>query len=227
MFARWPEPFSIDEHQRFGLSREVAREVAARYGMIKQLRNLRTEHKIPSNKKVRVVYHHMNRGISDDDWATLRQLGGIQEVQFVQEYQPSKGEPVVYPPFGGKLFLPLAVDVAAERERLDKEIAKIEYLPVFTLDAIHQSFNDEYQFVFFMSVDVEGYDYEVLSGGKEMLSNTLFLCVEANDAESEKKITELLNHFQFILEKKVKVNLFFKNTRTEFDRFLKHNNAKA
>ncbi len=126
MFARWPEPFSIDEHQRFGLSREIAREVAARYGMIKQLRNLRTEHKIPSNKKLRVVYHHMNRGISDDDWATLRQLGGIQEVQFVQEYQPSKGEPVVYPPFGGKLFLSLAVDVAAERVRLDKEIAKIE-----------------------------------------------------------------------------------------------------
>jgi Valyl-tRNA synthetase len=126
MFAPWPEPFTIDEHQRFGLSGEVAREVAARYGMIKQLRSLRTEHKIPSNKKVRVVYHHMNRGISDDDWATLRQLGGIHEVQFVQEYQPSKGEPVVYPPFGGKLFLPLAVDVAAERERLDKEVARIE-----------------------------------------------------------------------------------------------------
>jgi valyl-tRNA synthetase len=126
MFSPWPEPFSIDERQRFGLSREVAREVAARYGMIKQLRNLRTEHKIPSNKKVRVVYHHMNRGISDDDWATLCQLGGIQEVQFVQEYQPSKGEPVVYPPFGGKLFLPLAVDVVAGRERLDKEIARIE-----------------------------------------------------------------------------------------------------
>jgi valyl-tRNA synthetase len=126
MFAPWPKPFTAGEKQRLGLTVEVAQDVAARYGLVKRLRHVRTEHKIASNKKVRVVYHHIDRGLSDGDWATLRQLAGIESVAFVAEYHPSKGEPVVYPPFGGKLFVPLEIDVGTERDRLDKEIAKLE-----------------------------------------------------------------------------------------------------
>jgi valyl-tRNA synthetase len=126
MFAPWPEVFTIEEKQRLGITREVVQGVTALYNLVKQLRNLRTEHKIPSNKKSRVVYYHRNRGISDEDWAIVRQLAGIEEVKFVQEYQPSAGEPVVYPPFGGKLFVSLTIDVAAERDRLDKQIRKVE-----------------------------------------------------------------------------------------------------
>lgn len=100
-----------------------------------------------------------------------------------------------------------------------KEISYTEYLPVVTLDFIHQSLSDHYKFVFFMSIDVEGYDYEVLTGGEEILSKTLFLCIEANDKESEEKIIEKLTCSNFTLVKKVKVNLLFKNSSEYFDRF--------
>ncbi len=126
MFAPWPELFTLEEKQRFGLTDEVERAVADRYRLVRLLRNLRTERKIPPNKKLQVVYHHRNHGIPDEDWAILCRLAGIGEVTFVQEYQPSLGEALIYPPFGGKLFVPLATDVAAERKRLDKEITKIE-----------------------------------------------------------------------------------------------------
>ena len=43
------------------LAEKSREKLPLRYGMIKQLRNLRTEHKIPSNKKVRVVYRHIHR----------------------------------------------------------------------------------------------------------------------------------------------------------------------
>jgi valyl-tRNA synthetase len=101
-------------------------DVFAAYGFVARLRNLRANYKIPSNKKVRAVYHHMNRGTSDENWATLSRLSGIESIDFAHEYHPSKGEPVEHPPFGGKIFLPLAADPVAERERLDKEIARVE-----------------------------------------------------------------------------------------------------
>src|SRR5437763_1836278 len=108
MFAPWPELFTLEEKQRFGLTDEVERAVADRYRLVRLLRNLRTERKIPPNKKLQVVYHHRNHGIPDEDWAILCRLAGIGEVTFVQEYQPSLGEALIYPPFGGKLFVPLA-----------------------------------------------------------------------------------------------------------------------
>lgn len=102
-----------------------------------------------------------------------------------------------------------------------KEVSYTEYLPVFTLDLIHQSLSDHYTFVFFMSIDVEGYDYEVLTGGEEMLSKTLFLCIEANDEQSKEKIIERLTRSNFTLVKTVKVNLLFKNSGDFFNRFYK------
>jgi hypothetical protein len=48
-----------------------------------------------------------------------------------------------------------------------------------------------------------------------------FVCVEANDVESEERIMILLAHFQFTLVKKIKVNLLFINTNSYFDSFLK------
>jgi FkbM family methyltransferase len=100
-----------------------------------------------------------------------------------------------------------------------KDISFTEYLPVVTLNFIHQSLSYHYEFVFFMSIDVEGYDYEVLIGGEEMLSKTLFLCIEANDKESEEKIIKRLECLNFNLLKKLKVNLLFKNSSEHFNKF--------
>jgi valyl-tRNA synthetase len=128
LFAPWPKPFDNDEKAHYGLSPEAEQEVSARYSFIADIRNLRAEKGIPSNKRIRVVYRHVDRGLSDSDWGVVRQLAGVETVDFIPDYQPASGEPVVHPPFGGKLFMPLAglIDTAAEKARLARELEKIE-----------------------------------------------------------------------------------------------------
>ena len=55
-------------------------------------------------------------------------MAGVETVDFSPDYKPAGGEPVLPPPFGGKLFMPLAglIDTAAEKARLTKELEKIE-----------------------------------------------------------------------------------------------------
>ena len=128
LFAPWPKPFDNDEKAHYGLSPEAEQEVSARYSFIADIRNLRAEKGISSNKRIRVIYRHVDRGLSDSDWGVVRQLAGVETVDFIPDYQPASGEPVVHPPFGGKLFMPLAglIDTAAEKARLTKELEKIE-----------------------------------------------------------------------------------------------------
>jgi len=128
LFAPWPKPFDNDEKAHYGLSLQAEQEVSARYSFIADIRNLRAEKGVPSNKRIRLVYHHGDRGLSDSDWGVVRQLAGVETVDFIPDYRPASGEPVVRPPFGGKLFMPLAglIDTAAEKTRLTKELDKIE-----------------------------------------------------------------------------------------------------
>jgi valyl-tRNA synthetase len=128
LFAPWPKPFDNDEKAHYGLSPEAEQEVSARYSFIADIRNLRAEKGIPSNKRIRVIYRHVDRGLSDSDWGVVRQLAGVETVDFIPDHQPASGEPVVHPPFGGKLFMPLAglIDTAAEKARLARELEKIE-----------------------------------------------------------------------------------------------------
>jgi valyl-tRNA synthetase len=58
----------------------------------------------------------------------IQLLVGADSIEHRREYQPPKGEPVVYPGFGGKLFIPVTglFDVAAEKVRLTKELEKID-----------------------------------------------------------------------------------------------------
>jgi valyl-tRNA synthetase len=100
--------------------------VSGLYNFVVRLRLLRAQHKIPSNKKVPAVYHHMSRGTSDENWATISRLAGLASIEFVQDYHASEGEYAEHPPFGGKIYLRLGSDRAAELERLRKEIAKVE-----------------------------------------------------------------------------------------------------
>jgi valyl-tRNA synthetase len=125
-YADWPRSLTKVQKRRFALSRENARATAARYAFVKQMRYVRQQHNIPSNKKIDAVFHHVNRGTTDDDWDVIRYLSGISSVEFVADYHPAKGEPAIPAPFGGKLFLPLAIDVSTEQKRIDKEIAKVE-----------------------------------------------------------------------------------------------------
>ena len=86
-------------------------------------RNLRAEYRIPSNKRVRMIFKPALAG----DFSVFGRLvnGGPFEVD--PEFVAKPGVPVAVTPLG-QVFIPLEgiVDLSAEKERLEKEIAKLE-----------------------------------------------------------------------------------------------------
>src|SRR5260221_734866 len=93
------------------------------YRATSQVRNLRAEYRIPSNKKVKMILRRAVPGGS----AVFANLAGAEPVQVNPHFEAPRGMPMVLTPLG-QVFLPLEglVDLAAEKERLAKEIAKLE-----------------------------------------------------------------------------------------------------
>jgi valyl-tRNA synthetase len=93
------------------------------YRATSQARNLRAEYSVPSNKKVKMVLRPMVEG----DFTVFANLAGAEPLQVDAAYEAPRGVPVVLTPLG-QVFLPLEglVDLQAEKERLAKEIAKLE-----------------------------------------------------------------------------------------------------
>ena len=101
------------------------RLVSRIYETVRAGRNLRAEAKIPSNKKMRYILRKDQKLISDQ-LATFSRLLNAEEVKLDRQYEAEAGVPVAVTPLG-ELFLAIAAgDKTAERERLDKEIAKVE-----------------------------------------------------------------------------------------------------
>ena len=101
------------------------RLVSRIYETVRAGRNLRAEAKIPSNKKMRYILRKDQKWISDQ-LATLSRLLNAEEIKLDRQYEAEAGVPVAVTPLG-ELFLAIAAgDKTAERERLDKEIAKVE-----------------------------------------------------------------------------------------------------
>jgi valyl-tRNA synthetase len=102
---------------------EAVRFATAVYEATSIVRNLRAEYRIPSNKKVRIVLKPELEG----DFTVFGRLSGSDPLEVLPEYQPAPGEPVALTPIG-QVFLPLegSVDLDAEKQRLDREIAKLE-----------------------------------------------------------------------------------------------------
>ncbi len=93
------------------------------YRATSQARNLRAEYRIPSNKKVKMIL----RPVIEGDFTVFANLAGAEPLQVDAAYEAPRGVPVVLTPLG-QVFLPLEglVDLRAEKERLTKEIAKLE-----------------------------------------------------------------------------------------------------
>jgi valyl-tRNA synthetase len=86
-------------------------------------RNLRAEYRIPSNRKARMILKPVISG----DFAVLTRLANAEPLEVNERYAPCTGVPMAVTPVG-QIFLPLEglIDVSAERERLGKEISKVE-----------------------------------------------------------------------------------------------------
>jgi valyl-tRNA synthetase len=126
MYAPWPKPLDVDFRSRYGLDDCFLESVNAKYDLVTQGRNLRRVGNISASKKVRYVFKPANE-LSPHDAEVLKLLLNAERLEIDPTCQPKKGTPVVHSPLGD-LSLPLEglIDVAAEQQRLAKELEKIE-----------------------------------------------------------------------------------------------------
>jgi valyl-tRNA synthetase len=121
-FAAPPQKISLDTLEDVSGKRRL---VSAIYQTVQAGRNIRAEANIPSNRKIRFILRTNNKSLSNQI-PTLTRLLNAQEVELDPNYQAQAGNPVAITPLG-EIFLAIdTADKARERERLDKEIAKIE-----------------------------------------------------------------------------------------------------
>jgi valyl-tRNA synthetase len=126
MFTHWPQPPDDDFKRHYGLTADDERFAAAKHETVTLGRNLRSGFSIPSNKKVKFVLKAA-AVLPAHDVEVLRILLNAESVALDAGYAPPKGTPTALTPLG-ELHMPLAglIDTAAERVRLEKEIAKVE-----------------------------------------------------------------------------------------------------
>jgi valyl-tRNA synthetase len=121
-FASPPEKMPLNQINDLASNHNL---VSAIYGITQAGRNLRATAKLSSNKKIRFILRSDDKAISNET-ATLARLLNAEEVALEPNYQAPVGTLVGVTP-RGDIFLPIAAaDQARERERLDKEIARIE-----------------------------------------------------------------------------------------------------
>jgi valyl-tRNA synthetase len=120
-FEPTPKKFGLDDVDLAGKRKLVA----AIYETVQAGRNLRAEAKISSSTKARFILRADEKEISDHLPAISRLLNA-EEVILDPKHKSEPGIPVAMSPLG-EIFLAITTaDKAAERERLDKEIAKLE-----------------------------------------------------------------------------------------------------
>ncbi|MEN3368415.1 MAG: valyl-tRNA synthetase [Verrucomicrobiota bacterium] len=101
------------------------KKVAKIYETIQNGRNLRATSRIPSNKKARFILRPAGE-IEEAELPTITRLLNAEDLKLDSQYRPEAGVPVAVTPLG-ELYLEMAGgDKAAERDRLDKEIARLE-----------------------------------------------------------------------------------------------------
>jgi valyl-tRNA synthetase len=121
-FAAPPQKISLDRPEDVSGKRQL---VSAIYQTVQAGRNLRAEANIASNRKIRFILRTNNTSLSDQI-PTLTRLLNAQDLQLDPNYRAQAGHPVAITLLG-EVFLAIdTADKARERERLDKEIAKIE-----------------------------------------------------------------------------------------------------
>jgi valyl-tRNA synthetase len=124
-FAPLPIPFPMLPNVEDG-TRVVARtRVAGIHELVQSGRNLRAESRVPSNKKAQFVLRTAAEWITEE-LPTISRLLNAEELLVDTSYSAPPGVPVAVTLLGELHLLNAGGDKAAERERLDKEIARLE-----------------------------------------------------------------------------------------------------
>ena len=121
-FALPPERIRLDDVRDLTGKRQL---VSAIYQTIQAGRNLKAESKLQSNRKIRFILRTDEKLISSQI-PTLTRLLNAEEVELDPKYQAPAGNPVAVTPLGEIFLTVAAADRGGERQRLDKEIARIE-----------------------------------------------------------------------------------------------------
>ena len=125
-FAPWPQPLDDEFKKHYGLTPDDEQAANAKYETVVAGRGLRRDFQIASNKRVVFVLKPACP-LPEEEAAVLRILLNAERLDLAADYQPAKGTPTALTPLG-ELYLPLEglIDLDAERERLGKEIARVE-----------------------------------------------------------------------------------------------------
>jgi valyl-tRNA synthetase len=121
-FAQPPEPAPIGAQDIVSGARQ---KVAKIYETVQSGRNLRAASRVPSNKKARFILGPAGE-IEDQEIPTIARLLNAEELKLDADFQPEAGVPVAVTPLGELHLIMATADKAGERERLDKEIARLE-----------------------------------------------------------------------------------------------------
>jgi valyl-tRNA synthetase len=98
--------------------------VAAIYETVQAGRNLRAQARVASNQKAKYALRSKQGGLTNEQ-ETVSRLLNASELIIDSQFKAGAGTPVAHTPLG-EILLVVEVDRSAERERLEKEIAKIE-----------------------------------------------------------------------------------------------------
>jgi valyl-tRNA synthetase len=120
-FASPPEKIALEDVD-LAKKRKL---VTAVYDTVQAGRNLRAEAKIPSNKKERFVLCPANAEIAKEV-PTISRLLNASQLDIATHIRHTADTPVAMTPLGEIFLIVTAGDKTAERERLEKEIAKLE-----------------------------------------------------------------------------------------------------
>jgi valyl-tRNA synthetase len=127
MYARWPAALDDDFKAHYGLDESDERFANAKYEVVNHGRALRRDFNIASNKRIRFILRPSSP-LPPAESAVLKLLLNAEALDLVSEaWTAPKGTPAALTPLGD-LYVPLEglIDAAAERGRLQKEIAKVE-----------------------------------------------------------------------------------------------------
>jgi valyl-tRNA synthetase len=127
LFAPWPKALEEEFKRHYRLTEEDLSRMEARQKLVIEIRNVRAQYRIPPHKKLMLILDAAS-DMESGEKEVIQLLAGAEGIEHKAAYQPAKGEPVLHPATGGKLYIPLAglVDVEAEKGRLGKELQKIE-----------------------------------------------------------------------------------------------------
>ena len=120
-FASLPQPIDLE-----GFAGAKARQFASQiFETVQAGRNLRAEARIPSNKKVKFILRSRAESMGSE-LPTLARLLNAEDVALDPEFKAMAGLPVAVTPLGEIFLANTTADKAGERDRLEKEIARIE-----------------------------------------------------------------------------------------------------